>query len=89
MFKQRILNLTRLKRYTLWNISFVYFIKMPKRFRRKSQSRRASTKRMLDKRCVQQKPQQPSEDEEFINPKEDSADYTEKEMIFEISDIFS
>ena len=89
MLKQRTVNFKRLKRYTLWNISFVYFTKMPKISRRKSQSRRVSMKRMLDKRCVQQKPQQSSEDEEFINPKEDSVDYTEKEMIFEISDIFS
>ena len=57
--------------------------------RRKSQSRLASMKPIIDKRCVQQKSQQSSEDEEFINPKEDSVDYTEKEMIFEISDIFS
>ena len=37
----------------------------------------------------QQKPQQSSEGEEFINSKKDSIDYTEKEMILEISDIFS
>ena len=62
---------------------------MPNIPRRKSQSSRASMKRMLDKVCVQQKPKPSSKDEEFINPKEDSIDYTEKEKVFELSGIFS
>jgi hypothetical protein len=63
---------------------------MPKSTKRRSQSRRVALKRLSNESCENQKPQQSSsEDEDFVDTKDDSINFTEKDMLFEISDVYS